>query len=193
MWCLAVHFQPVLWCVFSEWLWHCGWGMATDLNFGGKIRQFYRVLEEIDDTVANDVLSWELHSYSFPECQHGFQLFSPSAVSDVNVMDSSHFSDVSDWMSEISPLQSSQCWGDGEVGLPSALQWLWLDEADFILYLWCSSKHCDKFWALCLSVSWILTWTSIFSSRDCRLTWLMAALLREALLTGCKLQKQVYC
>lgn len=31
--------------------------MATDLNFGGKIRQFHRVLEEIDDTVANDVLS----------------------------------------------------------------------------------------------------------------------------------------
>lgn len=76
---------------------------------------------------------------------------------------------------------------------PSVSHRLELDEADFILYLWCSSKQCDKFWASGPSVSWILTWTSVFSLWDCRFVWPMATPPQEMLLTGCKLQKQIYC
>lgn len=84
-------------------------------------------------------------------------------------------------------------WRWCEGSFPSTSHQSELDEAGFVLYLWYSSKQCDKFWALCPSVSWILTWTSIFSLWDCRFVWPMATPPQEVLLTGCKLQKQIYC
>lgn len=66
-WCLAVWFQLMLWCIFSEQLWHCEWGTVTDLNFGGENRQFHQVPREIDDRLANAVTSRELHSSLSPE------------------------------------------------------------------------------------------------------------------------------
>lgn len=60
----------------------------TDLNFGkknpnktGRQVRFYRVPEEIDDRLANDIfLSFKLYSSHFPE--HGLKFFFPSIVND---------------------------------------------------------------------------------------------------------------
>ena len=100
------------------------------------------------------------------------------------------WADVCDCTMAIRPVLGWR-WCQGS--FPSASHQLELDEPDFALDLWCSSKQCDKFWASCPSVSWILTWTCIFSLWDCRFVWLMATPPQEVLLTGCKLQKQTYC
>lgn len=77
-------FQLMLWCVFSERLWHCEWGTVADLNFGGKNRGFHQVPEEIDDRLANDVLSWEPHSSCFPELLAWFPVVFPPPLQMIN-------------------------------------------------------------------------------------------------------------